>query len=106
MGIYRHDDRPEMPSFSRRVRGPAVWGGIGCVMAILLPILSYFAALLTLDYNNFYHWFVVPPTWLAKPWGLPTSKVVLMLAVGYMVAFYGIYALIYAFLYRVAGISP
>ncbi len=107
MGTYHEtNDRPEMPSFSQRVRGPAAWGGIGCLLAILLPVLSYFAALLTLEYNAFYHWFAIPAGWTEKPLGLPISGVLLMLTIGYMVILYGIYATVYAIMYRAVGISP
>ncbi len=106
MGTYRHSSRPEMPSFSRRVRGPAAWGGIGCMLAVLLPVLSYFAALLTLDYNAFYRWFDVPAQWAARPMGLPISIIIIILTVGYTIFLYAIYSTIYAIVYRVAGITP
>ncbi len=106
MGMYHTDDRPELPSFSRRARGPAAWGGIGCLLAILLPVLSYFAALLTLEYNALYHWFVIPAGWTENIAGLPISGILLMLTIGYTVLLYGIYATVYAIVYRAAGISP
>ena len=107
MGAYRSSgDRPEIPSFSRRTRGPAAWGGIGCVMALLLPVLAYAAALLTLEYNAQYHWFELPPDMLEQVAGLPVSKAMVTLMVGYAVVFYGVYAVLYAGIYRMAGISP
>ncbi len=107
MGFYRPDsDRPPLPSFSQRTRGPAAWGGIGCVMAILLPVLAYFAALVTLEYNAQYHWVTVPPSMLARPAGLPISWAIATLTVGYLFLFYGVYATLYALLYRALGISP
>ncbi|GEM_PF-2722779 len=107
MGMYRPSgDRPELPSFSHRTRGPAAWGGIGCVMAVLLPVLAYFAALLTLEYNARAHWFAVPPVLAARPYGLPVSVAILALTVGYGVLFYALYAALYALLYRAAGITP
>ena len=107
MGMYRPSgDRPELPSFTKRTRGPAAWGGIGCVMAVLLPVLAYFAALLTLEYNVQYHWFAVPPDLAARPHGLPVSWAILILTVGYAVLFYGLYSALYALMYRAAGITP
>jgi len=108
MGAYRSSgDRPELPSFSRRLRGPAAWGGIGCVLALLFPVLGYMAALLTLEYNARYHWFVLPPymTRSLVP-GVPISGAVLALTLGYVVVLYGIYAVVYALVYRMVGISP
>jgi len=108
MGAYRSSgDRPEIPSFSRRLRGPAAWGGIGCVLALLFPVLGYVAALLTLEYNARYHWFVLPPymTRSLVP-GVPVSAAVLALTLGYVVVLYGIYAVVYALMYRLMGISP
>ncbi len=107
MGMYRPSgDRPELPSFTKRTRGPAAWGGIGCVMAVLLPVLAYFAALLTLEYNAQYRWFAVPPELAARPHGLPVSWAILILTVGYAVLFYGLYSALYALMYRAAGITP
>ena len=107
MGMYRPSgDRPELPSFSHRTRGPAAWGGIGCVMAVLLPVLAYFAALVTLEYNARYHWFAIPPELAARPHGLPVSWAIVALGVGYALLFYGLYATLYALLYRAAGITP
>jgi len=107
MGAYRSSgDRPEIPSFSRRTRGPAAWGGIGCIMALLLPALAYAAALITLEYNAQYHWFVLPPYMTQRLAGLPISGAIAALTLGYAVLLYGIYATVYAFVYRLAGITP
>ncbi len=108
MGMYQSSgsDRPEIPSFSQRTRGSAAWGGIGCVMAFLLPVLAYFAALLTVEYNAQHHWFAIPPNLAARPAGLPISAAILVLTVGYAVIFYGVYATLYAIIYRAMGISP
>ncbi|NPA93166.1 MAG: hypothetical protein GXO56_05755 [Chloroflexi bacterium] len=107
MGFYQPEtDRPPLPSFSQRTRGPAAWGGIGCIMAILLPVLAYFASLVTLEYNAHYHWITIPPNMQARPAGLPVSWAIFILTVGYLILFYAIYATLYALLYRMLGISP
>ncbi len=107
MGFYRGgSDRPEVPSFSERTRAPASWGGIGCVLALLLPVMAYGAAWLTLTYNARYHWLIIPPELARSLGGLPLSGALLVLMVGYGVLFYAFYAAVYALLYGLTGLSP
>ena len=107
MGTYHSPStRPEMPSFRHRTRGPAAWGGIGCLMAILLPILAYFAALLTFQVNASHGWVPIPPELTVHPGNLPISWAILIVAIAYFFLFYGLYSVLYALLYRMLGITP
>jgi len=107
MGTYRPSGiRPEIPPFHQRIRGPAAWGGIGCIMGILLPVLAYFAALVTLQANAIHGWMPIPPELAARPGGLPISWAILIVAGAYFFLLYGLYSVLYALLYRLLGITP
>ena len=83
-----------------------IWRGIGCLMMILIPVVSYAAAdvLLTnassLGINfprDMYRPFMV------SSFEMPFTLGEGVLTVGFMVAFFGAFTIIYSLVYRTAG---
>jgi uncharacterized membrane protein YidH (DUF202 family) len=91
----------------RRVVHP-IWRGIGCVLIIMIPILSYAIASLVVEANNTQHWFQIPKE-IANSLTIPGLGTVgyteLALTVIIMVIGYGILTLFYALIYRIFGPS-
>jgi hypothetical protein len=121
MGKYRSSaTRRQKP----KDQGPHfVWRGLGCVMMIIIPVISYAAATLTIDYGLAHNW-AIPYQLLGAP-RLPallykSNAIVALfspllkiqhlyayLAVGvlYMMFISGVISIIYAAVYRVLGPS-
>lgn len=58
---------PKHGSFQIADQGPKekkqehpIWRGIGCVLIILIPLLSFFAAGLLIDNRRFFPWLILP----------------------------------------------
>jgi hypothetical protein len=58
---------PKHSMFSRTVEKDEktnphpVWRGIGCILIVIIPVISYFAAKLLIDSRSTIHWIVIPP---------------------------------------------
>jgi hypothetical protein len=95
--------------------------GIGCVMMVLIPILSYGAAILLVDYGAKHGW-PIPPAWLGTPEMHPLLQRVqglaviaaflqrqpnlvanLVFAFGIAVLIGGLMAVIYGYIYTIFG---
>jgi hypothetical protein len=65
MGKYstynRRQDKPRRPTGVH-----PVMRGIGCIMMVLVPILSYGIALLLVNYGYTHNW-PIPPSWFGHP---------------------------------------
>ena len=121
MGKYRS-------SATRRQKpvdtGPhVIWRGLGCLMMIIIPVISYAAATLTVDYGLFHNW-TIPYQLLGTPrlpsvfydvdilWMVfgPLTKIqnlyaYLGIGILYMITLSGMISVIYAFVYRILGPS-
>ena len=65
MGKYStYNRRQEKPRRSTGVH--PVMRGIGCIMMVLVPILSYGVALLLVNYGYTHNW-PIPPSWFGRP---------------------------------------
>jgi len=67
MGKYNQYQRDQ--KYSSRERQSSVhpiWRGIGFLLMVLVPIISYVAALLLLEENGEQNWFPIPPEFLAR----------------------------------------
>ena len=83
-----------------------IWRGIGCLMMILIPVLSYAAASVLLE--------SAPGLGLGFPrdmyrpmmigdFQMPFSLGEAVLTIGFMVVFFGLLTIVYSVVYRVAG---
>lgn len=85
-----------------------IWRGIGCVLIIMIPILSYAIASLVVEANLKQHWFQIPKE-IAGSFTIPVVGAVgytqLALTVIIMVIGYGLLTVFYAFIYRLFGPS-
>ena len=119
MGRYSTYAR-KAPQRPRGVVHP-VMRGIGCIMIIIVPILSYGIALVLVDYGIRHGW-PIPPNWLGTPtfhpllWkltGLATVLqflqgqtnliAVLVFTVAIMVVIGGVMSVIYGYFYEIFG---
>ena len=103
MGRYDRFDRQPLPSWRRRwEEAHPLWGPLGCLFAILVVVLSYALAVLTLQNRAARLWLLASP--LLRFHGLPPylmAKILLTLVYG--VLLYGLLGLIYAVLLHIFG---
>jgi hypothetical protein len=117
MGKYRSSVRREEP----QAEGPQpIWRGIGCLLIVLVPILSYAAAEVTIPF--FQKQGLVPremlntlktPDWLwvapilarafQSVFGRPGIFAILALTVVYIVIIGGFLSVFYAFIYKLTA---
>jgi hypothetical protein len=87
-----------------------IWRGIGCILIILIPFMSYLGAILLVRANQANHWVKIPAE-LMKTIKLPfvgsaphlfatLAGTLVLMAVGF-----GVLMILYAALYRVSGPS-
>lgn len=121
MGKYQTSSRKVTPERNREVH--VAWRGIGCLMMLVIPIISIAAAVLTINYGLENGW-VIPyqllgypryPDWFYLSNGLmqvlspitntPHFYAYAVTTFLYMLVFGGIVSIIYAFTYRLVGPS-
>ena len=99
----------------RRWKVHPVWRGIGLLFVILIPILSFSAAVLVVRGNLEQHWFQVPAE-LSTSFSTPELEVLspdltriyyadLALTVAFIVLAFGVMTVIYSILWRYIGPS-
>lgn len=60
MGKYSsYSSRPDQQQKTREIH--PIWRGVGFALIVLIPILSYFGALVLFDLNKQYHWLRITP---------------------------------------------
>jgi hypothetical protein len=98
MGKYEaYHDRRKIPE--KRGVHP-IWRGIGFIMALLIPFLSYIGALILLDENTKNGWFPIPGD-LISPFFEPYLYIKIMLTVALIFVFYAIFLFVAAILNRI-----
>ncbi len=113
MGMYRiGEPEPDFPSLTERLREHPIWYGLGCLMALLLPLISYGLTLWLLAVNREKGWFAIPPELILReplpligrlpPYTLVHALITLVIAL----LLFGLLSLVYAILYRLFGGSP
>lgn len=106
MGRYDRFDRPPLPSWRRRwEQAHPLWGPLGCLFAVILLVLGYALAVLTLQNEAVRQWVDASPGLRfqgADPYLL--AKVLFTLAYGLLL--YGLLGLIYAALLRTFEATP
>lgn len=119
MGKYARYARP-IPERSRKIH--PIWRGIGCLLIVIVPLLSFAGAALLVNYGLSQGW-PIPPEWLGYikfpdwVWKIQflasiagpianynNPKAVLVFCVIILVLLTGVYSTVYAFIYR--GLGP
>ncbi|MEI8130913.1 MAG: hypothetical protein WCG34_00675 [Leptolinea sp.] len=93
---YSSSSRPKEP-IKREVH--PVWRGIGFVMIILIPFMSFIGTLILLDENTKNGWFAIPVD-LISPYIEPYLYVKIMLTVTLLFIFYSILLFVNALMNR------
>jgi hypothetical protein len=119
MGKYTSYSKPKPPPRSTGVH--PVMRGIGCIMIVLVPIISYGIAVLLVNYGATNGW-PIPPNWFGSPtlppllWNLQGLRPILgfiqaqnnlqanlIFAIAVTVVIGGIMSMIYGFTYSIFG---
>jgi hypothetical protein len=106
MGKFDRYEKTRLPT-ERPWKIHPIWRGIGCLMLILIPIVSYAAADIFLDYAPGWGLFPRASEIYSK---IDLNYIVLPISLGqviftilFMVMGFVIFTTVYAFVYRVAG---
>jgi drug/metabolite transporter (DMT)-like permease len=121
MGKYQSLARKKVVEKSREVH--VAWRGIGCLMMLVIPVISIAAAVLTIDYGLEHNW-TIPyqllgfpryPDWFYASNGLMTILSPItntrhfyayaIASIIYMILLGGIMSVVYAYIYRLIGPS-
>ena len=98
MGKYNsYSSRPKEP-IKREIH--PIWRGIGFVMIILIPFMSYIGTLILLEENAKKGWFAIPRDWIS-PYIEPYLFVKLIFTVVFIFIFYSIFLLITSLMNRI-----
>lgn len=113
MGLYRlGEPEPEFPTLNKRLKPHPVWYGLGCFLALLIPLLSFALAWWLVQLNQQYGWFPIPPQLIQRePLPLvgrvhPYMPLYAVLTLVIALFLYSLLSLIYVIIYRVFGGSP
>ena len=80
-----------------------IWRGIGLVMMVFIPVISYLIALALVNANNVSHWVLYPSVMIfPKIWD-PFIVVKVMITIVIIFILYAIFTFITALFYRVFG---
>ncbi|BCY18851.1 MAG: hypothetical protein GYA12_13805 [Chloroflexi bacterium] len=77
-----------------------IWRGVGFILIILIPALSYVGSLLFLEENSKNGWFPIPRD-LISPYVEPMFYIKIILTIVFMFIFYAIFLFITALITRV-----
>lgn len=81
-----------------------VWRGIGCIMMVLIPLMSYFGGIELLKANARNGWFIVPVEFTGPP-AYPYLYAKLTVCVLLMVFSFGALVILYMLVARLSGMS-
>jgi hypothetical protein len=120
MGKYSKFQRPPM---TKSTEIHPIWRGIGCLMMVVIPLVSYAGAVKIVDYGIQHYWpfpasflgYVQFPQWVWRAPVLPllvspianfrNLGAVAVVTVALIVALAGIFSTVYAITYRFMGPS-
>ncbi len=104
----RFDRRP--PAKERPWTVHPIWRGIGCLMFLIIPVMSYAGAVLIVESNILSRWIVMPPELLATvriPFlPLPPIRHLygnLLVGLVLMVLGFGALTVLYTIIFRISG---
>ena len=121
MGKYEFNDRRGI--VSKNIKEPhPIWRGIGCLTAVLVPVISYALADATIKIGVSQNWSFLPYTLIGPPrfpdivWNYPKLAAIaqpittidnlyanIFLTAIFIILFSGIGSLVYAIVYRFIG---
>lgn len=80
-----------------------IWRGVGFVMMIFIPVISFLISTLLLEYNNTEHWFPVPKEFVINfgPDHLILMKLFMTFVIGFVI--YALFMLITFFITGIFG---
>ncbi len=81
-----------------------IWRGVGLVLAIFIPILSYLASSVILDLNRDAKWFPIPPEFIIR-WQDPLILMKLFITVLLSFLVYALFLLVTFFMNSLFGPS-
>jgi len=79
-----------------------IWRGIGCLLMILFPIISYGGAVLIVEANKVNQWLPVPPE-LRGPVQYPFLYANLAVALLLFIGIFSIFTIVYILIYTIIG---
>jgi hypothetical protein len=120
--VSKYEKYTVKPKKERRWRIHPIWRGIGCIMAILIPLISYTAAYILARANYENGWVSIPaeltgwvnlaPVLRLAPWigqlisaSTRIYKLDLALTVVLTIIFFGLLTLLYSILYTSTGVT-
>ena len=103
---YRRDEKSEVKQTN------PIWRGIGCLLLIIVPIVSFAISNLLFTSRIIQQYIALPPA-LARSLTLPGTEATvpffygsLALSLAISIAILAIFFIVYSFLYRILGPSP
>ncbi len=113
MGFYRTGEPdPEVPTITERLRAHPLWYGLGCLLALLVPLLAFGLSVWLIQLNATYRWFPIPPQLIRREpvpiiGRIPPLTPLYLTLTGVLTFFLlGVITVIYALIYRLLGGSP
>ena len=94
---YRRPPRPE-----RRWKVHPIWRGIGCLMLVIVPIISWSIASMFVEANKQGRWLDIPAG-LGRPFGSTDLVVTALVTLIVAVLLFAAYTIFYMLVYRVTG---
>ncbi len=100
--------RPEMKARPWKVH--PIWRGIGCLMLIIIPIMSYAGSVLLVEANKIHRWLPMPSD-LMRNIRLPYLGVIKHLIANLLVTCvlmfigFGVVMILYTIIYKISGPS-
>ncbi len=112
MGKYNKFER-RVQVKERPYRIHPIWRGIGCILMLVIPIVSYAGAYLVLQLNDTqYHWYPVPyelAQIISIPYvniTLPITYIQIIMTVLVALLGYGVLVILYMIIYSITGPGP
>lgn len=111
MGLYRIPE-PEIPTITERLRAHPVWYGLGCLLALFLPLVAFGLSVWLIQLNSLHHWVTIPPQLILREplpivGPIPPLTPLYLLLTGVITLFLlSIITILYTLVYRLLGGGP
>ncbi|MEW6717710.1 MAG: hypothetical protein AB1345_09430 [Chloroflexota bacterium] len=100
MSRYGHYYKPPLRDDKGGIH--PIWRGLGCLLGVIVPIISYFLADFLVQKNWIYGWVLVPNHFIG-PYHNPNLYLNIGLTVILTVLIFTILTILYMFIYRLFG---
>jgi hypothetical protein len=94
---YRRPPRPE-----RKWRVHPIWRGIGCLMLVIIPMISWAIAGMLVEANKSARWLAIPAG-LNSPFGSSDLLLTALVAAVVAIVLFGAYTIFYMLIYKMLG---